>query len=574
MDRRPDPDVVNQHAVREPIQPDHGYRADARIGHRDAVRTRLAGAIALGIVLTGLAFAALGQLVPASPDQRPANASGRPIATALPDVVLLRSPAPTRLLTVYAGGLRWLDPATGRMSGDPYSAPRSGLFVDGEGRALCVCLEVPWSQSGSMTRVTLRRYDAGVETARTTLYELQSVEQDVFGDPIQVDAEISRDGRQLWLAHAVRTAEGWQIGVDRVDLATLAVEASFALDPVPVPAADAADAADQVPGPSPTGWITQAESAVRVSIRASPDASRLSVVVSVFSEPHQQRIPAFQQARFVIPAELAPGDSATSEVSVHDATDDPCDPELSAWATDRDFITICTRREGIGVQPYVRVETFGAGARDVAVGPPVGAIDWDWLLDTQDGVLYRWSSLAHVFTRLDLATGATATLEIDRARVGTGDQRPWTAPLPGPNSPWVPLAGDDQSLRVTRAVGSADGSLIYALGFRSVADDIRDDRTASTGIWVIDPHAVELVARWAPAAHYNEIGLTPGQEYLSTVALAGLDGEGSPADWAASVWFHDPRSGQVVEVLGDVTDANGFRPAILAPNAPRGIAGF
>jgi len=571
MGRRPDPEIIDVEPPNEPIRPDQGYRVGARISAGNAGRTRLAGTVAIAIVLAGLVFATLGPLGPALPEPPSAPSLAPSIATPLPDVAILRGPAPARPLPVFAGGLRWLDPRTGQISGDPYTAARSGLFVDPAGHGLCVCLEIPWSQDRFVARVTVRRYAAtGEEIARATLFELESAEGIISGEPIAVDAAISPDGSRLWIAHVVRAATAWQIGLDRVDLATLRVDASMSLDPVPVPPSDAAGVLV-----SRAGWAIHRRSTVRINLRISPDGSRLAVLVVAFGRPGlDPQLPRYQAARFVVDARLTPGAPVEVAVPVHDATDDRCDAELSAWATDRHFVTICSRPDGDGVQPFVRIENPGDITREVTVGPPVATDDTDWLLDSERGVLYRWSGLAHVLTRLHVATRGMATLAIDAPGTATGDLARWPDSRPSGPAPWAPLAGPDQRFRGARMAGTADGTVIYALGYRSLADDIGGDRLASTGIWVFDAAGVDLVAHWPPAAQYDEIGFTPGWEHLVTRGLPGADADGSPAAWSTSLRFHDARSGEVVEVLGDVLERSGYVPSILAPNAPVGIAGF
>lgn len=569
MGRRPEPEVIDAEPPREPIRPDRGYRVGARITAGDAGRPRLAGALAIGFVLAGIAFAAIGPLLPPLPEIPVAPNPSRSVATPLPAVALFGAPAPTRFVPVYAGGLRWLDPATGLLSGDPYTAPRTGLFVDTEGHGLCVCLEIPWAQDRLIARVTLRRYSAtGEEVARVTLDELVSVERGVIGDPIQVAAAIAPDGRYLWIVHAVRAAQAWEIGLDRVDLATLQVDGRMELDPVRIPAPG--DAGVLL---TSDGWVTHRRSAFRASLRISPDGDKLAVLLVAFGRPGlDPRLPRYQAARLVVDGRLG---NSRVEVAVpaHDATDDGCDGELSGWATGRDFVTICSRTDGDEIQPFVRIERPTDPTRDLAVGPPVGTRDSEWLMDARRGVIYRWSSLAHVFTRLDVASGSMSTLAIDVDGTGTGDLAAWPAPNGGA-VPWTPLAGGDLLVRPARMVGSADGGLIYVLGFRSVADDTRDDRIASSGIWVIDAGRAEVVARWAPTALYDQIGFTPGWERLVTIASPGSDADGLPADWSTSMWLRDARSGDIIEILGNVTQARGFDPILLAPNAPRGITGF
>jgi hypothetical protein len=567
MGRRPEPESVDVEPPRDPIRPDHGYRVGARIVAGGAGRARLAGSIAAGIVLAGILFAAVGPFLPVVPELPVAPAPTRSVATPLPAVTVIRAPATTRPVPVYAGGLRWLDPASGSMSGDAYTSPRGRLFVDSEGRGLCVCLEIPWSQDRLVARVTVRRFSgSGVEVERATLSELASADGVVSGDSIQVDAAMSPDGRHLWIVHAVRAATAWQVGLDRVDVATLRVETSLDLPAVPVPGSDDAGVLE-----SPGGWITHRRSLVRATLRISPGGDRLAVLLVAFGRPGlDPQLPRYQTARLVVDASLAPGTAVEVAVPAHDASHDQCDADLSGWATNRHFVTICSRSAGEGIQPFVRIEA--PGSRDVDVGPPVGSPDAEWLLDAQRGVLYRWSPLAHVFTRLHVPTESMATLVLDATRTAAGDLARWPAQTRG-EVPWAPLAGTELP-PAARLAGSADGSLIYALGFRSVADDLRDDRIASTGIWAFDTQGMELVAHWAPAALYDQIGFTPGRERLVTLALPGTDGEGEPADWSTSVRFHDPRSGEAGVILGDVLESSGFVPLLLPPNVQGAIAGF
>ena len=573
---RPDQDVIDVDVPREPIRPDQGYKVGARISVGDAGRTRMAGSIAIGIILTGLVLSAIGPLIPSLPEIPIAPVPSGSSATPLPGVAVFDPPGTTRFVPVSAGGLRWLDPADGTMSADAYTSPRDGVFVDSLGHGLCVCLEIPWSDGAQVTRVTLLRYSpAGNEVARATVAELQAVDRRVQGATIQVDAAISPDGSHLWIVHAVLGETAWEIGVDRVDVATMAVDASRVVDSIPVP-----PPGDDGVLATAGGWKTHARSAVRAAIRVAPDGSKLAIIETVFSAPSGhpadpdggESLPAFQEQRLVVDGTLGSEPEVASPA--RDASADTCDPEHSAWATDRLFVTICSRSEGAGVQPYVRIENPTDLARDLMVGPPVGTPETEWLLDSRHGVLYRWSPLAHVFARLDVANRTTATLALDPTQVASGDIGIWPGGGPRAGSPWAPLMGPNVFLGPPRMVGSQDGTLIYALGYRSVADPFRDDRIASTGIWVLDTERAELVARWAPAALYAQIGYAPDWERLITIALPGADGDGNATDWRTSLRFHDARTGHITELLGDVQEESGFVPAIVAPNAPGGIAGL
>lgn len=568
MAGRPELEIIDVEPPHEGIRADQGYRVGARISIGDASGMRLAGGVAVTVVLVGFVFSLLGGLGPTPPELPVAPAPSRAAATSLPRVIFFGE-APTRPVPVSGGGLRWLDPATGTMSGDVYTAPRSGLFVDAEGRGLCVCVELPWADGRVVSRVTLRRYAAdGEEVARTTLFELESVQRGGFGDPVSVQAAMALDGRTLWIAHAVRSSERWDLGVARVDVASMAVVATRSLPSIALPAPDAG-----TPIVTAQGWQVHQKSSVSVGIRVSPDGSRIAVLTGLQADLRANAgVPAYQEARYDLDAALAPDDPIGVAVSPHDASLDPCDSQLSAWATASHFVTICSRPDGAAIQPFVRIQAAGDIEREVTVGPPVGSPDTEWLLDGANGALYRWSTLAHVFTRLDVRSRTMMTLALDWAKVGTGDLGAWPGPT-GEDPPWAPLAGPFPAARPPRMVGSADGSVIYALGYRSAADGIGEDRMASTGIWVLDARRGQLVARWAPEAWYDQIGFSPGWERLVTIAQAGMDATGAAADWSSSLRFHDERSGRVLELLGDVGERSGFVTSLFAPNVPRGIAG-
>jgi hypothetical protein len=293
----------------------------------------------------------------------------------------------------------------------------------------------------------------------------------------------------------------------------------------------------------------------------------------VFSDPGlDEDLPAFQEQRVVLGSDLDRAAPVTVAVPPRDATDDACDPDLSGWATNRDFVTICNHGDGDAYHPGVRVESPDAG-QEAPVGPPVGTVATDWLMDSRAGALYRWSPLAHIFARYDVASQSVTSLAIDPAGVGTGDQGIWPARSDG-GPPWAPLTGGELFQAPSTMVGSADGSVIYAIGYKSVADALRDDRIGSTGIWAFDARQVELVAHWAPTALYEQIAYAPAWERLMTVATAGVDADGNPAAWGTSIRFHDARTGDITELLGDVEDPSGFVPQLLAPNALGGLAGF
>jgi hypothetical protein len=187
--RRPEPETIDAVPPRKPIRPYQGYRAGAKISAGDAGRARLAGAIAIGIVLAGIAFSAIGPLLPELPEVPPGPLPSRTVATPLPDIAI-PPPGPTRV-PVTAGGPVLI--REGRCPGMPYTAPRGAMFVDAT--AGPVRVRGPWSQDRLVVRVTPAVIATGEEVARVTLSSLESP----WGGPASRSgyAAISPDGRQL-----------------------------------------------------------------------------------------------------------------------------------------------------------------------------------------------------------------------------------------------------------------------------------------------------------------------------------------------------------------------------------------
>jgi hypothetical protein len=88
---------------------------------------------------------------------------------------------------------------------------------------------------------------------------------------------------------------------------------------------------------------------------------------------------------------------------------------------------------------------------------------------------------------------------------------------------------------------------------------------ASTGVWVFDALTLDVIARWAPATMYDELGLTPDGRFVLASGLEGLSPDGTLADWAGSLTIHDARTGQVVEQVGDIVGPGGFGVEFLVP---------
>ena len=160
-------------------------------------------------------------------------------------------------------------------------------------------------------------------------------------------------------------------------------------------------------------------------------------------------------------------------------------------------------------------------------------------------------------------TESTATLAIDATRAGTRRPRGLAGSVGVRHGPWAPLPGPELlSVRLAMA-GSADGasSTRSASGASRTTSGTTGSRRPGSGSFDAAASA-RSVAHWAPAGPVrpDRVRAGPGaarHARRSPVRMA----TGSPADWSTSLRFHDPRTGEVVEVLGDVGESSGFVPS-------------
>jgi len=531
-----------------------GYRIGVRFEGQPSRRPRLVAtltgaaiviAIGLGIIGPGLQGTATQPVTEALP-----TVDEGVIPTRLPVLTVATAGSPGERFPVLSGGLRWLDAGTGSMSGQSTVWGGSGwIFAGSDATALCVCYDSPWSQDGTVERVTVVRYDAGGhETSRTVAEELASTLRS--WDAILRDVAVAPDRAALYLAAAIRDNDGWAVSLDTIDLDRAAAGAG-------AKRLDLGRVADQSTG------VIMGDPTVRVS----PDGRRIRV--SVHYAPRRSvdiQMPWTEQVWLV---DLdASGGPAVRQLPDR-ATNDPgrCDGE--AWATNTEYVVLCRQTVGDSRRPVVRVEDVDGTQVEHQLGDAIGRDDLDWLVDAAAGVVYRWSRYSHALARLDVRTGDVVSRSLGSSADEIAAVQPAGGPWPdsrggGPAS-WAQLL-PASSLGHPRLVGSRDGSLLYAIGMRSTTGDLSSGPLqASTGIWVFDARTLALLARWPSAAMYDEIGLTPDGRYVLAAGLEGVTADGRVADWASSLTFHDALSGSIAEQIGDIVGPEGFPVTFLVP---------
>ena len=532
-----------------------GYRVGVRFESQPSRRPRLIAtltgvaiviAIGLGIVGPGLQ----GPPVQPALEEVPSADDGV-IPTRLPVLTVANARTADERFPVLSGGLRWLDAGTGSMLGQSTVSGGSGwIFAGRDGSAICVCYDSPWSQDGTVERVTVVEYDTlGREINRGVAAELTSPSRTF--DAILRDVAVAPDRAALYMAAAIRDAAGWAVSLDTIDVDRLAdAQARFSsldLGRVTPPA---------------TGAIMGDP-----TVRVSPDGRW--VRVSVHYAPRRSIDPQAPWTEQVWLVDLAGGGGPVVRQLPDRATDDPgrCDGE--AWATNTDYVVLCRQTVGDSRRPVARVEDIDGRQVEHELGDAIGRDDLDWLVDAAAGVVYRWSRYSHALARLDVRTGNVSS----RSLGASADEIAAVQPA---GEPWPVSRGDEvaawaqvqaaSSLGHPRLVGSRDGSLLYAIGMRSTPGELSSGPLqASTGIWVFEARTLALLARWPAAAMYDEIGLTPDGRFVLAAGLEGVTADGRVADWASSLTFHDALGGSVAEQIGDIVGPEGFPVTFLVP---------
>jgi len=568
----------------DPTPRDSGYRAGARLRQADRHRTRGIVLVLGAIVVAGVAFAALdGNRGPASPSGPAEHATSSPVVAStlpatpevslLPALAILGQPAPTRPVPMNAGWLRWLDPRTGMLNGDVSESDAGSqalTFVDADGRAIQVCMPPPSSGLVATFQVALCPFDADgkasapidIATFETSLAVATSFDP----GPVQLDAAVSRDGRWLWVASAVRGGSTWIVEARRIDLTTRTVDRVRSVREIPIHTST-------VQRPSADGWLVEAADVIRPVIRVSPNGSRISL--SLTAETAGPSL--LQRERLVLDAVDA---SARPVVAFHagEASDTACDAARSGWATEDVFFTLCSHGEVDGaLQPFVRIENPDDMTRDVSVGLEIAANgrpfagpfdDSSWLLDARRGLLYRWDPRGLNLSTLDVATRAGSTISLDPSG---GTPKGGIGPVPGGVAPdgdvaWGQLVAGGSPAAGMQLVGSGDGHYLYLVarppdgGFPGRPPD-----PPRSLIWVLESATLAMLGRGEAPSLVDQVGLAPGGGPLLAL-LTPEPAKGSPAsDWVIPVWFIDQATGQPLAVAGRVRGPGSVAPWLLNP---------
>jgi hypothetical protein len=506
---------------------ERGHRAG---GHVSGVRwTRgLLGAAAVAIVaIVSLSFAVAWLTTPrgdqpsvgssASPGGNASavpSESGAPVVAASPMPKLVRNgdlPTPSRIMVQTGRGNQIADLATGELSPVLIEAghgPTAVLARPGGGW-VCVC-----GDGGNAISMYLQMIDAdGVVGERKPLMDVVGTADPSEAGVMQpfladVGVTASPDGRLALVGWIRRDgAAGWLIGVDVVDLETLARVAStqLLLD-VPI----VIDGRARLPF-APIARLSDVGDRILLTILASVDetGSGPGSWADHWVAPFDGRT-----IGTLASAPLATGDCLEFDAGLIGG-EPPADGAI--------YYAACWSPSG-----SLLVKRIAADGRLVSATEfpgSTGGLDTGTMASPSGDAFFSWNPFDSVLSRLDLRSG----------ELKVGDpQRPNTTGLTKPSGDLI--------------VVSADGTRVYTLGIQSPAGGSSED---TTGVYAFDASTLAPLGHWAAQADYTSIAVSDdgGHVYAAADGQPGAAGGPGP-EFGASITAYNTSDGSVAVIAG------------------------
>ena len=308
--------------------------------------------------------------------------------------------------------------------------------------------------------------------------------------PQLVSARISGsgDGRFAFVGWSRReAADGWTVGVDIVDLASLATvgERQFTLAE-----------------PAVVDGRGRVRTAPAVALSPSGDAVLLS---SLWYEdiPTSATVPLGTD-HWIVPFD---GTSLGEPAPAGGTTGDVCD-ELDAGllerrsADDPAYYAVCW-----SPNQRMLVKRMAAGGRLVDatdVPGPSGGFDGLTAVERRGDAVFIWSPDRRILTRFDLATTEIENSPAPTGAAGPSADGPLAAIGRGVGR-WLAPTALAKVLLEPGIVVSPDGTRVYALG---IDGPVGDDSSGSSGVFVFDAASLEPLGTWAPLADLSSIAIS------------------------------------------------------------------
>ena len=538
---------------------------------------RLFGAAAIAVAATiVLSFGAVWLTAPrgnlgavgASPSAS-SSASAAPSASAVPSASLLPAgsplpqlvlggalPTPSTVMLHTEGGYQLADLSTGFL-GAPVIGQQTGpsaVFTRPGGGWVCIC--GTWTQlaagSPNGLRLTLLPVGAdGMAGDSQPLKDLAGSYDDTAptaDQPQLVDATIvaSPDGRYALIGWSERHGiAGWVIGVDTLDLATLAVVASASI-------------------PLSEPMVVDGRARVRVAPTASlsPRGDALMLTSFWYLDDPNTATPPTGTDHWVAPYHDGLVGGVPSPVGLAFATagssEDASCIEFDAGLIDStSYYTYC--RTAGNRWELARRSVDGGTVLGTTELPATVNTDGLALTTRTDDALFIWSPVARSMTRVDLATGEVMTGQGETAAAPDGviDR------LAGLGRQVGRLLAPSALAKILIEPGVVVDQAthrIFALGVGG-----EDGAGGSTGVDAFDTETLASVGHWAPTADFSSIAISGDGTAVYAASMGGVAADGSefPGN-GASVTVFDSAGGQVRVLAGKLgTGGIGFTEPVL-----------
>jgi hypothetical protein len=505
-------------------------------------------AVVLGTAFDDSVPAAPPPVAVASPSASPATprpsarptVSREPLATPLPERLVLGGQIPKERRLVFANGFAMLDLATGGLTQLARSFEWPSLPLPGD-QLVCLCVIRDAAASGGDGGPILRfgRFDqTGAPIVEQDLLSLEGVaEAPGMAEGFNVAIALDPDRTSLYALVAQRRPPVWTVDLYVVDIETADLLTSVEIGqfPVDIDAPDASASPSPSGGPRPGGGPADGVYAWASSVAVSPGGR--SVLVSVdWSEVRSDNwtnqlvewMVEFEPgtppaARPISPeADLEPGDWCMSQPTFVDA-------EL--------LVQVCGQfDEGVANGLQVRrVTADGAslGAVRIPLVPFNGGYPVSIATDRARRAVFLWNPQEHKLVRVDVDGGRITEAAVPASM------------LPGAETPvGQGYIGGDPGL-----VLSPDGRRLYAIGVGAVTGS---QVGVPSGIWVFDTDSMQLIDHWQPRAFLSSLTISSDGRFVYAAGAAGYDVNGRENRWPASVTVYDAATGEIQVVYGSV----------------------
>jgi hypothetical protein len=461
------------------------------------------------------------------------------LASPLPKLVIDgEAPDPSTMIVLADPGQhRIVDLAKGEVGGPASGAGYGSRFrLEPDGSMLCLCLaESTWvGESPTVANVSLSHFAADGSMISSTPIETftgqpdpRDVDHVVPEQPPHVLTALafSADGKYGFVGWSVRAHPVWKSGMLVVELDHGAIVSRLVL---PDQGTGEGDARRVVDAPAVVGDAPF----LRVAIaRSSFGWHPVTSSNAIYDFESALFDASFKGGDLTGAAPVVGGDNCGEVVT------------RAGVAAGGGTWLVCSTA-GSSSTVVRRLARDGSLLGDTRVmGRP--GIEGDMTALSADGShLYVWNPATATLTRVDLATGETAT---GQAPIPAATTRGPLAAL----GDWLAPTAAAKSFLQGALVVSPDGSKVYAIGVSTGATD--REPTGSSGVFVFDAVTMASVDQWEPTADFVSLALSADGRFVYAAGMPGVEASGREnRQMEASITVFDALTGSPRLIAGQL----------------------